>query len=196
MINLDVYSKMFDEADTRIKETLENEKKEKEIRRKQIEELEMKRKELVKQNTENFANSIIALITDTLSNAKYKTGVIESVDKYKNLGKITTETVTDTDESHYNIDENGLTVILNYSRESYDMSEWGGKKYSSNNIDNTYLTSILNPMGIEIQYNERKFSPGMSYVDMRILTIMMKRPNKLDEDNNILKRAFKFIKQN
>ena len=85
--------------------------------------LEQERKKIEKiEKTEAMANSIISLVYNTLTTADSKTGKISEIDNL--LGKLNDRYDS---KSGYVIDEDGLTITLDYSHVKYDMDTSGGK---------------------------------------------------------------------
>lgn len=85
--------------------------------------LEQERKKIEKiKKTEAMANSIISLVYNTLTTANSKTGKISEIDNL--LGKLNDRYDS---KSGYVIDEDGLTITLDYSHVKYDMDTSGGK---------------------------------------------------------------------
>lgn len=164
-------------------------------------QLEMNKKENEKQEnlmnsiktaTEDFAFSIMSLIDDTLATASEKKGRIESVEKYKNLGSINPEAVYGTELSFYCINDEELSIVLNYSKESDDTHIWGGCVDTSK-IDWEYLNDILSPRNISVQESNDKLDLGeYTSIYPRFLTITLKRVKKLGSDEeSILARQKK-----
>ncbi len=178
---LDTSSDMFDEAYQRIHEAELEEKK-------KVSKKEAKKRE----RTEEFAASILSLVNNTLATADKRQDCIKSVKKYKNLGKITSEKVGETELSSYCISDKGLTISLNYSRKSVDeVSLRSGNFLNNVNIDWEYLTEILDYMNITIQRDEKIYPTLYYYIEKDILTITVKRPRKLDLGNgHILSRKY------
>lgn len=174
-------SDVFDEAYQRIHEAELEEKKK-----------VSKKEEKKRERTEEFAASILSLVNDTLSKANQRTGNIKSVKKYKNLGKITSKEIGETELSSYCISDKGLTISLNYSRKSIDeYSLRSGNFLNTINIDWEYLTEILDYMNITIQRDNGYFTTLFYYFEKEILTITVKRPRKLDLGNgHILARKY------
>ena len=91
-----------------------------------------------KQKTESIARAIISLVYDTLKNADRELGEISKVDRV--LGKLNDD--DDDSKSGYVIDDDGLTITLDYSKVTYDMDTSGGmcflgecgKKWDPNTI--------------------------------------------------------------
>ena len=103
---------MFDEADANI---LKGERNRAATAEK--EKLEQERKILEKKKkAEEMANSIISLVYNTLTTADSKAGKISKIDNI--LGTLNDE---DDSKSGYVINEDVLTITLDYSRVSYDM---------------------------------------------------------------------------
>ncbi len=87
------------------------------------EKLEKERKKLEKKKkAEEMANSIILLVYNTLKTADSKAGKISKINNI--LGRLND---SDDSRSGYVIDEDGLTITLDYSHVTYDMATTGGK---------------------------------------------------------------------
>ena len=111
-------SQLFDEAEANISKGERNR-----AATAEKEKLEQERKILEKKKkTEAMANAIISLVYNTLTTADSKAGMINEIDS--ELGSLTD---ISNSKSGYVIDEDGLTITLDYSREAYDMHEHGGK---------------------------------------------------------------------
>ena len=134
-------SQLFDEAEANI---LKGERNRAATAEK--EKLEQERKILEKKKkTEAMANSIISLVYKTLTTSDSKVGKINEIDNL--LGKLNDSYDS---KSGYVIDEDGLTITLDYSHVTYDMATRGGecflgecgKKYDPN--DDVYYHDIDN----------------------------------------------------
>lgn len=194
---------LFKETDKRISE-IELEKyklKEEEAR---IERIKMKEQKLLaKKNTEEYAESILSLVSDTLSTANSKVGDID-VHKYhmgnpipngelnslafsvfSDLAKIT--------NTGYKIDDEGLHIILNYSSYAYGFDDIHGGSFDDQNIDYTYLRKLLKPYSIYVQKVERTFAScgDGEREDIKFIEITLLREKKL-ETGYVRKLAAKY----
>lgn len=143
-------------------------------------EIEKKKKEEEKKlkiqlNTEKAANAIISLIYKILTEADQKYAVINHLMVDPILGKPYNESIGDTEPSHYSFDDDGLTIYLNYSCESIDLSAWGGTSFlrDYNYIDVDYLQELLNNNNVEFCLNNDSYRD--TSVDIEIVTIRVKR---------------------
>ncbi len=110
-------SQLFDEAEVNIARAEKNN-----LAQREKERLEQDRKANEKKvKTEAIANAIISLVYNTLTTADSKTGKINKIDR--KLGLLTDD---DDSKSGYVIDDDGLTITLDYSHVTYDMDTSGG----------------------------------------------------------------------
>ena len=136
--------KLLERAEKRIRNNEEKEKRKKEEEERQ-KELERKRRdELARQRAERAANSIIELVSKILSNAQERKGDISRVDG--SLGSLSEYS------SNYSIDDQGLTICLDYSNGYYIDSRIGwGFSFLEGDNDLYYLQTILREYGISVK---------------------------------------------
>ena len=135
--------------------------------------------------TIKLADSILALVSDTLTNANEKKGKINSVKKYKNLGSLSKKESSLIEKSSYVIDENGITIKLDYSKllpkynienEKNLIDNGNGGKFDDENIDYELLNRILSKYNIEVKKEENKITtPKYCNVYKKILTITLRK---------------------
>lgn len=188
-INGDKLRELFAEADVRIEQA---EKARAEAARKAKEEAEKARQKVLK-NTEQVAEKIVNLVYVVLTTADTKSGNIspELVSEY-GLGKLTTR---NNSASKYEVDGDGLKIVLDYSTESMDTAtigfgkcfirkgNFGGQKEvyvdsEHNEIDYSYLIEKLSENDIEFNYSESNYSTSMSYVEHKCAYIKFAREKK------------------
>lgn len=139
----------------------------------------VKRIQEVRAHTEKIAYYFAALVYNILFEVKSKRGEIKQVNEL--LGKLSTGT-NDTELSHYEIDENGLTIYLNYSNEYFaDRSGFGDYSLDrDNDLDAKYLEELLNSCGIMIKRETaHKTTSCHSLLDYDMVTITYLRPEKV-----------------
>ncbi len=203
-INETKLSLLFNEADARISnaERIAARQKKKE------EMLQTLKKYEKEEKTEDIANAIISLVNGILSTAKKNTGLIEEIsDK---LG-----TLNENDgcffKSTYNLDEEGLTIILDYSREFFDKAIYGGtcflgvygKRYDPNDYETkedweywhdfhverepfyyNYLIELLNEYGITLSRINGKYNDGMVWKHYDFVIIKASRVPDISQQHH------------
>ena len=161
---------LFKEADKRVK------KKQDDAVEKEIDPRIL----AIRKHTEDLAGAIAKLVYDTITNATRKKDLIKDVDPI--LGRLSSGT-NDTELSHYELDEKGLTIYLNYSSEYYADESGCGRCFLDNNwdIDFSYLLFILKKNGIDLdRKKERRITTQYSQLEYDILTISYLRKEKDD----------------
>ena len=135
-----------------------------------------------KKHTEKLAGAIASLILNILRKTDSKKGEINDVDVI--LGRLSSGT-NDTVKSYYMIDEDGLKIYLNYSREWTTKENGCGRCFLDNNwsIDFNYLQTLLHNSGITLTRNTKdKISSHNTQLEIDIVTITYNRKEKIKKD--------------
>lgn len=156
-------SNLFAEADFRIENKALEEKRKEEARLAKI-----------KANTELIANEMVKLIYQILSTTDVKKANIDCSKINPILGKPTLGDYAGTKPSYYEINNEGLMVYLNYTREFYDRDVFGGKSFIKYDfeIDEEYLEKLLGDYGIVYKHETREeMSHAEYHIDVVTLTV-------------------------
>ncbi len=137
-----------------------------------------------REKTEEVANAILLLVHNTLTKSKYMSGKIKRVDKI--LGKLTDDGYSYDTRSGYSINNNGLTIVLDYSSDmdcAHGECFLGDSGFGNSYIyDFDYLKKILGEHNITIS---RKFGfrdiEGEASVWDDIITIELERQPQLSD---------------
>ena len=136
-----------------------------------------------------LADSILALVNDTIANANERKGNINSIKKYKNLGTISKKENSLIEKSSYEMGDDGLIIKLNYSKllPKYKGEENlfdNGSKFNDDNIDYEVLNNILSKYNIEVAKEESEITaPKYCNIYKKVLTISLKKKEEIKKDN-------------
>ena len=169
---------LFENADKQVIVGMEEAREEE---RRKLAEKEKKNNEIL-HHTELIAYHIASLVYNTLFDANREKAPIKKVNEL--LGKLSSGT-NDTERSYYKIDENGLTLYLNYSNEYFTDRAGYGECFLDNDkqINYDYLINILESNGIYLKREKKEtVSSVHSGLDLDIVTITYLRPEKLKQD--------------
>lgn len=189
--------KLFIEADERIK--LHNLD---EIVAKNEEEERKQNEKLVYQKlwrTNLIANAIVGLVSSVLSNATSTKGEVVIPDNSKDiLGNLSTLS-----SSNFEIDDEKLSILLDYSSGTMDTGIWGDGKcfinrslvdseeyldISGKEISLPYLNEVLDTYDIKLEYTEDlKFLGNPWFLNQQVRITLPREKQKSDDNKSYTK---------
>lgn len=178
---------LFETADKRIDEQEKKERIYEQQRRIQEQEANVSRRKIerqrlirMKETTEKYATSMLGLISLILADTRTKKGKVEKYfDKFQDIGRLCNQSEkvycvlkSLKTESVYNIDNEGLTIILNYSTEHSDVCH---EDNGLRDIDWEYLESIFASYNISINRQQDEYVGNMFDENGEIIIISVSR---------------------
>ena len=155
------------------------------------------------ENTKNIICAVVDLVQEVLSTANYRSGMINLSKRYrKHLGKISKGTNL-TEKSNYIIDDDQLTIVLDYSNEYYGFIRMHGhgkcfinhdlreEKYydaRGNEILYEYMQHELRDAGIWLTHVYRETTTPDTVVEIQKVIIEVPREKEYtDEVKKLIK---------